>query len=154
MAQKSGTHSSARSVYFIPKTMRNLMKSDSDERLKIVTSGIKVLERKGKGGPEDYRLVQEGLKVIVPHITSRKYSVSCQDFCNILGGGLVSLSTFHADTIKLLSGIPSGAMICVYKYDPEDIIVEDAEAEGMESEVKVSKVGKVAEKVSSNEEVP
>ena len=120
---------SAKSVYYIPKSVREFMLSDRDERLKIVTAGIKVLERmanKGKGAKadEDYRLVQDGIQAIVPHITTRKIRVACQDFCNLLGGGLVSLSTLHPDTLKALGGLQSGALICVYKYDPADVLPE------------------------------
>ena len=58
---------SAKSVYYIPKSVRDFMHSDQDERLKVVTAGVKVLERmaplKGNGSKtekstEEYRLVQ------------------------------------------------------------------------------------------------
>ena len=60
--------------------------------LKIVSAGIKVLEKKVKNnsGEAEYRLVQEGLHVLLPHITTRKIFVTIQDFSNLLGGGLVS----------------------------------------------------------------
>ena len=53
-------------MYYIPKAVRDFMNGDKDERLKVVTAGIKVLERmpppKGKGNSQvnsnDYRLVQ------------------------------------------------------------------------------------------------
>jgi hypothetical protein len=49
-------------VYFIPPSVRDFMSRDKEQNLKIVTAGIKVLERmanKGKGSKEDdYRLVQ------------------------------------------------------------------------------------------------
>ena len=54
-------------MYYIPKSVRDFMHSDQDERLKVVTAGVKVLERmaplKGKGSKtekstEEYRLVQ------------------------------------------------------------------------------------------------
>jgi hypothetical protein len=61
MAVKSGKNAGAKSVYFIPKPVRDVMVG-GDDKLKIVTAGIKVLERmdKGKGskGGEEYRLVQ------------------------------------------------------------------------------------------------
>lgn len=125
MAVKSGKNVGAKSVYFIPKPVRDFMVGGED-KVKTVTAGIKVLERmdKGKGskGGEEYRLVQDGIQAIVGHITSRKVYVKCQDFCNLLAGGLCSLSTMHADTFKVLTGMASGALICVYKYDPADIL--------------------------------
>lgn len=59
-------------------------------------------------------------------------TVSIQDFCNLLGGGLVSLSTIHADTLAVIGSMSSGAVICVYKYNPADVlerVKEEAEEE-------------------------
>ena len=72
------------------------------------------------------------MNAIVPHITTRKVTVSIQDFCNLLGGGLVSLSTIHADTLAVIGSMSSGAVICVYKYNPADVlerVKEEAEEE-------------------------
>jgi septal ring-binding cell division protein DamX len=67
----------------------------------------------------------------VPHITTRKVSVRIQDFCNLLGGGLTSLSTIHADTVAVLGNMSAGAVICVYTFDPADVqVVEKTEATG------------------------
>ena len=45
-----------------------------------------------------------------------------QDFCNLLGGGLVSFSTLSAATLAAVTSMPSGALICVYKFDPADVL--------------------------------
>jgi hypothetical protein len=62
LTQFSHRINSAKSVYFIPPSVRDFMSRDKEQNLKIVTAGIKVLERmanKGKGSKEDdYRLVQ------------------------------------------------------------------------------------------------
>lgn len=60
-------------------------------------------------------------------------TVSIQDFCNLLGGGLVSLSTIHADTLAVIGSMSSGAVICVYKYSPADVL-ERAKEEAEEEE--------------------
>lgn len=51
---KNAQNDLAKSVYFIPKPVREFMTCDKDERVKVVTGGVKVFERKG----DDYRLVQ------------------------------------------------------------------------------------------------
>lgn len=56
------------------------------------------------------------------HIGARKVKVSIQDFCNILGGGLVSYSTLSAQTIQQLCTMSNGVVICSYHYDPADYI--------------------------------
>jgi hypothetical protein len=58
----------------------------------------------------------------VPHITKRKISVTIQDFCNLLGGGLVSFSTLSASTLASMNSMGVGAFIAVYQYKPEDVL--------------------------------
>jgi 16S rRNA C967 or C1407 C5-methylase (RsmB/RsmF family) len=121
----------AKSVYFLPKVVRNIiLEGDKTQQLKIVSAGIKVLERKiEKNNLVDYRLLQDGAASIVPHITKRKLMVTIQDFCNILGGGLCSFSTLHPDTVRAVNCISTGALICMYKFSYDDMIT----AEGVES---------------------
>ena len=50
-------------MYYLPRSLRDFMGRDKEQNLKVVTAGIKVLERmanKGKGAKieDDYRLVQ------------------------------------------------------------------------------------------------
>ena len=53
-----------------------------------------------------------------------------QDFCNLLGGGLTSLSTIHADTVAVLGNMSAGAVICVYTFDPADVqVIEKVDEE-------------------------
>ena len=68
----------------------------------------------------------------MPHITTRKVSVRIQDFCNLLGGGLTSLSTIHADTVAVLGNMSAGAVICVYTFDPADVQVVEKTGEATE----------------------
>ena len=77
-------------------------------------------------------LLQDGLTAVVPHITTRKVSVRIQDFCNLLGGGLTSLSTIHADTVAVLGNMSAGAVICVYTFDPADVQVVEKTGEATE----------------------
>ncbi len=56
------------------------------------------------------------------YIGARKVKVTIQDFCNILGGGLVSYSTLSAQTIQQLCTMSCGVVICSYHYDSADYI--------------------------------
>ncbi len=52
-----------------------------------------------------------------------------QDFCNILGGGLVSYSTLTQSTINAVTLVqPAGIVICIYDFDPADVIGKNQEA--------------------------
>jgi hypothetical protein len=66
--------------------------------------------------------LQEGIDAIVPYITKRKVSLTIQDFCNLLGSGLVSFSTLSAETIKAVNAVGHGVLICEYKFRPSDVI--------------------------------
>ncbi len=124
-AQANAT-TGAKSVYFIPPAARSLMLGDKDARLKVVTAGVKVFEKKVlRSGDVDYRLLQDGIAFLEPHITKRKVSVSIQDFCNMLGGGLVSFSTLSPEFVNALYQTPTGVLICKYTYRPEDVILPE-----------------------------
>jgi hypothetical protein len=62
-----------------------------------------------------------------PFITKRKISVPVQDFCNMLGGGLVSYSTLSAESLKQLDAIPTGVVIATYEFRPDDVQQEGRE---------------------------
>ena len=111
-------------IYYIPDSVLEVMNGDLDERIKVVTSGIKMFERKGNnvGGEMEYRILQEGLSVIAPFITKRKISVTIQDFCNLLGGGLVSFSTLTDNTVNSLNALDPGILICVYEFSFSDVV--------------------------------
>lgn len=119
----------SKSVYFIPAAVRRLIGGDNN-RLKIVAAGVKVLERKKTGPTEsecDYRLVHEGIPYIVNHIEKRKLYVTCQDFCNLLGGGLVSCHTLSNSMLVGLTAMTSGTFIAVYEYHSSDRLAPSPE---------------------------
>ena len=90
----------AKSIYYAPSSAQELFSGNPERKLKIVALGVKVFERKDVGSNSEYRLLQEGLPAMLPYISKRKLSVSIQDFCNLLGGGLVSFSTLSSATGK------------------------------------------------------
>ena len=61
--------------------------------------------------------------LLAPFMTKRKVTVSIQDFCNILGGGLVSYSTLSASAVLQLSAeVQTGSLVAVYHYSPADAL--------------------------------
>ena len=92
--------------------------------------------------------IQDGIATIIPFITTRKVIVSIQDFCNILGGGLVSLTTMTPDTVSILGPMPTGAVVIVYEYHVNDVItststsMEVTEVVEVVADKKKSKKGK------------
>ena len=119
--------SNSKSIYYLPPAMRSVLLGDVAGRLKVVSGGVKVLERRSKssfagGGDCGYRILQEGIEVMAQWVTARKVAVSIQDFCNFLEGGLVSLRTLSFDSNVSFSKMKPGSCICTYTYSPDDVV--------------------------------
>jgi 16S rRNA C967 or C1407 C5-methylase (RsmB/RsmF family) len=115
-----------KTIYYIPKTVQSLLNGDITNQLRIVSAGIKVFEKKVTHNDHvEYRLLQDSMSYFSPHIHSqRKIFVNIQEFCNILGGGLVSYATLTQETLKSIIPLSNGVIICVYKFNPHDILTE------------------------------
>mmetsp|Transcript_31637 Transcript_31637/g.58858 ORF Transcript_31637/g.58858 Transcript_31637/m.58858 type:complete len:798 (+) Transcript_31637:39-2432(+) len=123
----NGAGSNSKSIYYLPPAMRSVLEGDCGGRLKVVSAGVKVLERRGKnsfagGGDCGYRVLQDGIETMSQWVTTRKVSISVQDCCNFLEGGLVSLRTLSYDLNVAFSKLKPGSCICTYVYSPDDVL--------------------------------
>jgi len=117
----SSASSAAKTIFFLPHSARALMCGDKSSKLKIVTAGVKMFEKKlQRDGSVDYRLLQDGVGHLAPMISQRTTRLCVQDFSNLLGGGLVSFQTLSPAAIQALLSFTSGVVICWYDYDPRD----------------------------------
>ena len=99
--------------------------------LKLVSAGVKAFEKHPvKGSSIEYRLAQDGIKVLAPYITKRKVDVTAQDISNLLEGGLVSLSTLSEAVKAAVEAMDTGSLVVQYTFKPTDVI---------ESEIDVGK---------------
>lgn len=145
----------SKTIYFIPKSVRTLMEGDQSKQLKTVMSGIKAFEKKinHQNGQVEYRLIQDGVERLVPHVNNRKINVNVQDFCNILGGGLVSFTTMSAPTIQQLCTLPAGVVICTYTYDPADYIAPTSTSQAIAESEAEAPAANGEEKIEENIEL-
>mmetsp|Transcript_15201 Transcript_15201/g.36163 ORF Transcript_15201/g.36163 Transcript_15201/m.36163 type:complete len:1022 (+) Transcript_15201:100-3165(+) len=77
----------AKRLYFVSEAVRDLLASDEQEKLKIQATGVKILERqKGKEAALrcHYRIAQEGLQCIVPHVTKQILKMPIETFLQVL----------------------------------------------------------------------
>jgi hypothetical protein len=116
--------------------MRSVLQGDCGGRLKVVSAGVKVLERRAKtsfagGGDCGYRLLQDGIATMAQWVTTRKVTISIQDCCNFLEGGLVSLRTLSFDLNVAFSNLKAGSLICTYNYSPADVLSSGGAQEGV-----------------------
>jgi len=123
----SSVSSAAKTIFFLPHSARALMCGDKSSKLKIVTAGVKMFEKKlQRDGSVDYRLLQDGVGHLAPMISQRTTRLCVQDFSNLLGGGLVSFQTLSPAAIQALLSFTSGVVICWYDYDPRDRVLAAA----------------------------
>ena len=121
-----------RTIYFIPKTSRALMESCE---MKIVSAGIKAFERHpSKSDEVDYRLTQDAVNIIAPFMTKRKVAATIQDFCNLLGGGLVSFGTLSDGLVRSMNELSTGTFVCTYSFRDEDVIAGQGAVDGSPEE--------------------
>lgn len=120
MVNKTSKGTESKTIYYVPTAMRDCFAADST--LKIVTAGVKAFEKKVYNNQTDYRLVQDAVHILSPHMAARRVSVNAQDMSNILGGGLVSFITLSASTLQQLHAQNSGMVICTYTYSPADVV--------------------------------
>ncbi len=117
-----------RTIYYIPRTSRALMESCE---MKIVSAGIKAFERHpSKSSEVEYRLTQDAVNIVAPHMTKRKVTATAQDFCNLLGGGLVSFATLSDGLVTDLNKLSTGTFVCTYTYRDEDVVAGQGAVNG------------------------
>lgn len=72
-------------IYFVNDNLRDFLKLNG-ERFKVVNAGVGVLRRVDKVSACSYRLMQDGLRYVVPHISKRVLDVNVSDASLILNG--------------------------------------------------------------------
>ncbi|KAK9821102.1 hypothetical protein WJX81_004428 [Elliptochloris bilobata] len=72
-------------LYFVNAGLRDLLTADTGGRLKVTSVGLKVLERQTAAATHDgrttcaYRIAQEGLPLLLPHLTRQRISISAAE---------------------------------------------------------------------------
>lgn len=153
-AQREDTENySPKTIYYLPDASRSLLNGDKKMQLKVVAAGVKMFEKNFSNSRNqiEYRLLQDGLPFVVDHVADdRKVPVTIQEFCNLLGGGLVNLSNFSSETLDILNQKTAGTIICSYVYNKNDFLsVEQRKALGcyetQKSEENTEESGETAE---------
>eukprot|EP00617_Octactis_speculum_P015501 CAMPEP_0185767780 /NCGR_PEP_ID=MMETSP1174-20130828/45549_1 /TAXON_ID=35687 /ORGANISM="Dictyocha speculum, Strain CCMP1381" /LENGTH=728 /DNA_ID=CAMNT_0028452125 /DNA_START=11 /DNA_END=2197 /DNA_ORIENTATION=- len=100
--------------------LREIMEKDTNNQLKIVSTGLKVFERNSPkaGAACHYRILQEGAHLLEPYITKRKIIVPPEELRHFLDAGIVYFSTLTNETFRQsLSAMEIGAVMLVAKCD-------------------------------------
>ena len=116
----------AKILYFITKSIKNeLIDIGLQNRVTVINSGLKGFERcsiQTKDAKIHYRLAQEGVHYIVPHMTKRIFVVSMDDFhCCLKTGGYIPFDNFSKSFQKVLEELDPGSFVVALNGYENDI---------------------------------
>ena len=81
LVTRSDANDKPKKIYYITPQVKHLLAVDVRESLKVTALGVKVFERqKNKGAGCDFRLSQEGLPLLVPHLTKQTVRPTVREF--------------------------------------------------------------------------
>ncbi|XP_050718595.1 tRNA (cytosine(34)-C(5))-methyltransferase-like [Eriocheir sinensis] len=110
-----------RNIYFTNKCIKDVVAQNQDH-IKIINTGVKVLVRSdNKGSPCDFRLAQDGSRVLLPLINKRKISVTKNDLVIMLQNDDMEMppeiATLDPNTQEQCKEHCTGAIAFLYKDD-------------------------------------
>jgi len=142
-------------LYFVTNTVKtHLIDKGIQEKVTVINTGLKGFVRNNKECEVGYRVAQEGVHFVAPHMTKRKISANLKDFELCLsapsvqikdfsdefaaktreltmGSFVVTLEGFENDYLKKL-------VICLWKCRSDTInyLVTQAEIDGIRSKIR------------------
>lgn len=85
-------------LYFVTKTIKSfLIDRGIQDKLTVVNSGLKAFQRNNKDCEVGYRVAQEGVHFVAPHMKKRKLSANLKDFEMCLSGPTVQIKDFSEE---------------------------------------------------------
>lgn len=107
----------AKILYFITKSIKEgLIDRGIQDRVTVINSGLKSFQKCSlKDEKVSYRLTQEGLQYVVPHMTKRILSANVEDFFICMKEGYLSFDKFSESFQKELDGLDTGSFIVTLK---------------------------------------
>eukprot|EP00584_Thalassiosira_punctigera_P011530 CAMPEP_0172568894 /NCGR_PEP_ID=MMETSP1067-20121228/121452_1 /TAXON_ID=265564 ORGANISM="Thalassiosira punctigera, Strain Tpunct2005C2" /NCGR_SAMPLE_ID=MMETSP1067 /ASSEMBLY_ACC=CAM_ASM_000444 /LENGTH=1033 /DNA_ID=CAMNT_0013360607 /DNA_START=182 /DNA_END=3283 /DNA_ORIENTATION=+ len=113
----------AKILYFISKSIKDLIDFGIQDRVTVINSGLKGFERCSLKEQSDmsYRLAQEGIQYIVPHMTKRILSANVDDFHACVKLGFIPFDAFSEEFQKGLEELTPGSFIVALEGYEKDV---------------------------------
>jgi len=113
MARNSGD---AKLLYFITKSVKkNMLDRGVQDRVTVVTSGLRAFERGNRDGVVRYRPCQECIHFVAPHMSKRKIIANLTDFTACLNTGYIKAESFSDDMALTVTEFSTGAFVVALK---------------------------------------
>lgn len=113
----------AKILYFISKSIKeDLIDHGIQDRVTVINSGLKAFERCSlKDKNLGYRLAQEGIQYVVPHVTKRILTADMDDFYACVKEGFLPFDNFSESFQKGLEELTTGSFLVTLKGYEKDI---------------------------------
>jgi hypothetical protein len=99
-------------VYFLGDGIASLVRNFQD-RLKVVHAGLRVFDR-SRGATPSYRVCQEGIQYILPHVTRQVLTLPVSDFLTLLEKRMLTRDKFtdaEAKSLIINKLLPGGLIV-------------------------------------------
>ena len=117
-----------RHIYLVSKGVHNIM--TLNKNLRIINTGVRIVTRSAlRAGTDDhgveYRLVQEGINLIIKYISNRIITISYNDMLILLSNFDVPFELLSENTRVALSSIEMGCIVWLFKAEESNTISAD-----------------------------
>lgn len=114
--------SEAKILYFISKSIKEkLLDNGIQRRVTVINSGLKGFERCSLKEMKSYRLAQEGIQYVAPHMTKRIVTANMDDFAVCLQKGLTPFDAFSEPFQKVLEQLTPGSFLVTLEGYEKDV---------------------------------
>eukprot|EP00934_Nitzschia_sp_Nitz4_P001853 Nitzschia sp. Nitz4//scaffold40_size135432//106302//108761//NITZ4_003262-RA/size135432-processed-gene-0.154-mRNA-1//1//CDS//3329551273//1853//frame0 len=105
-------------LYFITKPVKQLIDKGIQQRLTVINSGLKSFTRCNKDCEVNYRIAQEGVHFVAPHMTKRKVIAELSDFQKCLETGVLQIGDFTESFANEVRALSLGSFaVCLKGYE-------------------------------------
>ncbi|KAL9187811.1 hypothetical protein ACHAXT_006189 [Thalassiosira profunda] len=113
----------AKVLYFLSGSIKSdLIDRGIQDRVTVINSGLKCFERCSLQDKKvGYRLAQEGIQYVVPHMTKRMLSAGMDDFYACNKTGFIPLDKFSESFQKALEEVTTGSFIVALEGYEKDV---------------------------------
>lgn len=110
-------------LYFITRTIKSLLIDRGiQDKVTVITSGLKGFTRNNKDCEVGYRVAQEGVHFVAPHMKKRKISANLKDFEMCLSGPSVQIKDFSEEFAAKVRELAVGSFVVMLEGHENDYI--------------------------------
>ncbi|KAJ3034269.1 tRNA (cytosine(34)-C(5))-methyltransferase [Rhizophlyctis rosea] len=114
-----------RVIYFVSKSVKDVLTAKNSGRLKIVNTGIRMFTRYHKKDAEamsqvpcPYRINHDGLSILAPHLSKNLHiTVPLSDIVTMIKWEYPKFGLLSEEIRKRVEALPMGS--CLFEFDPE-----------------------------------